>query len=694
MRRNPKHHVMAWWPWVLLALGLAALCWAAPRAVLSWVVEPSLQPDASGLRLEVWPAGPRPGADPVHRRAADTGLMEVAGQRRLMAYGVWRAAEGGRRLVVLEGRGRAAVWVDGRRVAELPGGDARTRAGLELEPGPHLLVLSLESEPDRGWLRLAVAGPGRARPAPLAGEALPYPDLGNLATWWEVVQVLRSPVWLWTALLAAATLLGALWGRPGLSPLVRPLGRLASSRTRLAWVLFFLVLGVYLLFMGGRLYSLDDSFRFRVTKALATQGDVQITDHAERKHRYSKYGLLHPLAMVPLYAAGQLSQGLWPPGSQPSRVLVSCGMQLVGAAAAVVMYWLLLELGHRRRTALVTALLFALATLAWPYAKHHFTEPLNGLLLLLAFWLAARARLAASRPALWGMGAMVGLAGVNAPAFMANIAPPLAAYAAWLIWPRPGGVCWRWGQSLRWAAGAAAPVAAAAAWTLLYNYLRYGSATDFGYGGEHLFPNLIFDGEPGWSLPWWVGLHGLLLSPGKSVFLYSPLVAAGLWGLARLWRRLRPEAWLLVGLGLAFLAFYAKWATWHGDTAWGPRYLVPAAGLFIIPVAELVAAWRELGPGKQALLAGLALAGAAVQLLGVLVPFDLYHSLVVKADYSNQWHLHYLPHFSPLLGHLEIIFSGEHAWDLYLWGSPLARWLAAAAGFLAAAAAGGAGGRT
>jgi hypothetical protein len=560
-------------------------------------------------------------------------------------------------------------------------------------PGAHLLVLSLDAPARGGWLSLTHAGPGQAEPAPLAGEELPYPELGNLANWWDLVRVLRSPAWLFLALLTAATLLGLALGRPGLSPLVRPLAGLASPPRRLAWALVLLVLAVYLLFMGGRLYSLDDSFRYRVTKALATHGDTSIGSHALNKHKYSKYGVLHPLVMVPLYAAGQLTAPLWPEGSHPSRVLVSCGMQLAGAAAAAVMFWLLLELGHRRRTAVITALLFAFCTLAWPYAKHHFTEPLNALLLLLAFWLAARSRLRRSRRAFWAMGGMVGLAGVNAPAFMALIAPPLAAYGIWLIWPRPGGACLHWRQSLRWAAGALAPVVAAAAWTLLYNHLRYGSAWDFGYSGEHLFPNLIFDGTPGWSLSWWVGLHGLLFSPGKSVFLYSPLVVAGLWGLARMLKRRRPEGWLLIGLGVAFLAFYAKWATWHGDVAWGPRYLVPAAGLFIVPVAELVGAWRELAWGQKALLAGLAGLGLFAQLLGVLVPFDVFHHMVVKPDYSNQFHLHYLPHFSPFLGNLKIILAGEQPLDLYLWPSVLARWLALAAGLSAAAVAAGSGRR-
>ena len=71
-----------------------------------------------------------------------------------------------------------------------------------------------------------------------------------------------------------------------------------------------------------------------------------------------------------------------------------------------------------------------------------------------------------------------------------------------------------------------------------------------------------------------IGALGLLVSPGKSVLLFSPPLVLALFG----WRRFRAQqpgiaraALLLIAVHFAVIASLTFWG---GDWAWGPRYMV------------------------------------------------------------------------------------------------------------------------
>ena len=83
------------------------------------------------------------------------------------------------------------------------------------------------------------------------------------------------------------------------------------------------------------------------------------------------------------------------------------------------MLWLTaVRLGYRDRTGMVLGLLFGLATIAWPYAKQFFGEPLSAVSLLGCFY----GLLAWRQTGRWrwlvvaGIGAGVAIATVNAHA--------------------------------------------------------------------------------------------------------------------------------------------------------------------------------------------------------------------------------------------------------------------------------------
>jgi hypothetical protein len=145
-----------------------------------------------------------------------------------------------------------------------------------------------------------------------------------------------------------------------------------------------------------------------------------------------------------------------------------------------------------------------------------------------------------------------------------------------------------------------------------YNWLRFGSPLTTGYHPQERF-----------ATPFFEGIYGLTLSPGKGIFWYNPTLFVALIAWPALFRRHRAEALLVAAIVLGNLAFYAPWYLWWAGHAWGPRFLVtilPFAALSLAPALEAALRRRALALA----LGALAIISVAVQLLGVAVDFNLY----------------------------------------------------------------------
>ncbi len=113
---------------------------------------------------------------------------------------------------------------------------------------------------------------------------------------------------------------------------------------------------------------------------------------------------------------------------------------IVTAWTAVLLWLTALRLGYRDRTAMLLGLLFGIATIAWPYAKQFFGEPLSALSLLACFYglLAWRQTGRARWLAVAGIGAAAAIATVNAHAVL--IAVLLVWWVVdWVVRGRPFG---------------------------------------------------------------------------------------------------------------------------------------------------------------------------------------------------------------------------------------------------------------
>ncbi len=155
----------------------------------------------------------------------------------------------------------------------------------------------------------------------------------------------------------------------------------------------------------------------------------------------------------------------------------------------------------------------------------------------------------------------------------------------------------------------------------------------------------------------WLGLDGLLLSTGKSIFVYAPPLAL----LALAWRSGQDRGLLIVRLLLAaaLVVVVARAPDWHGDPAWGPVRLVGIVPLLLVALVPFIEAALHARAGRWVVIVVVGV-GLFVQLLGCAVRPESY--LRVAEDEKNRtgaagWFVvgadqaHFIPQLSPVVGH-------------------------------------------
>ena len=148
------------------------------------------------------------------------------------------------------------------------------------------------------------------------------------------------------------------------------------------------------------------------------------------------------------------------------------------------------------------------------------------------------------------------------------------------------------------------------------NALRFGSPFETGYGAEAATFSLGAVPKNLWLLT---------LSSEAGMFVFSPILALGLAGWPGFFRRRPREAALAAGLIAVNLLVAASWSSPTGGWSWGPRLLVPALPLWLLPALY---AWPSPGrPGARRGLCALALASLLVGGIGALQTTQEYHHL-------------------------------------------------------------------
>ena len=448
---------------------------------------------------------------------------------------------------------------------------------------------------------------------------------------------------------------------------------------RLALAVFLLLLAVYTLTYRGVFHSDDEMSVAAAAESMAKRGSVTIDQlrwnqdlsggigkYGVDGHLYSKYGWGASVAAAPFYLAAQMLPTL---GSVQAAMLLNA---LVTALTGMLVFLCARRLGVGRTAAAGVALIFGLATLAWPYAKYFFGEPLSGLTLLAAFYCLLCYRDEHRWTPLWLAG--LALAGSLAVKTANAAAIPLFfMLLAIYEWQPAGGGRRDFPGYLRSLVlrclPLAVPVLLAGGVTLAYNFLRFGAPLDAGYLPIEQFSGKLQEGLP-----------GLLLSPGRGLLFYVPVMLLLIPALPVLWRARRAEAAFILLLAASQTLLYARWHVWFGGWCWGPRFLEPLMPFLALALGPwLEGAWRR-GRGVRLAVMGLATVSALVQLLGLSVDFNLYLRSLLALHPEMRAGIAYLtvddPRYSPLLGQWSLLGPAnlDFAWLRVTEGTPWIEW--------------------
>jgi 4-amino-4-deoxy-L-arabinose transferase-like glycosyltransferase len=444
---------------------------------------------------------------------------------------------------------------------------------------------------------------------------------------------------------------------------------------RIAAGLFFLVLGVYLITYVGAFKSNDERAYFSGMDSFVKRGDFTAN---QIYWDYTAVGVLTTGGdMVPNYEPGQMIAPiplyLWGRalGASVQGVLFFNAIVLAGAAA--LLYLCLIELAYGRRAALLGALVFAFATLAWPYSRTFFREPLTTFAYLLAFYALLRYRPPAARrwiwPALAGFG--LGLAIVTKLISVGAI-PGLALLAWGAEWRRgPDEGRRLWPSRLRMALAAALPLIALLALYQLYTWMTLSGVETFGRNiVEYTTNPQLSQTVPMRMLR---ALAGITISPYKGLFWFSPVLLLGLVGAWPFIRRHRWEGLAALLIVVAHIVGYSRYNYWSGGVAWGMRYLLPITPFLVLLAAPV---WEFLmGSGGASSPARAAGRIAAWALIAVSLLIAVLGVSVDLLAWEVKWLLDNIPlwgglgqaieglmlrpEHSPVLGHLRLLLSGQ-----------------------------------
>jgi len=287
----------------------------------------------------------------------------------------------------------------------------------------------------------------------------------------------------------------------------------------------------------------------------------------------------------------------------------------VTALTGLVVFYTVLQLGLRRNTAIFSALSFGLATMAWPYAKTFYRDPLAALMVAIAFlgWVMLASKHSSKRR----LAVLLIIAGVVGGMLTKHtatvIVPALVISLAILI--LRGSVSVPLGRR----AAVVCLLALGAALLLIMALPDQGSFARYSMTYVHWIANR-FAGNIRPALL--AAFLGPFISPAKSIFIFAPILLLAPVAVIR-FRKARsqlllPAMLMVILLPLAQALFHAE--QWAGTLTWGLRFMLPAIPLMLVmsavPIDKLL---HSHSFGGRLILGVLLASSILIQLSGSIV---------------------------------------------------------------------------
>lgn len=359
--------------------------------------------------------------------------------------------------------------------------------------------------------------------------------------------------------------------------------------------IFIFFASIYFFSASFNFYSIDAGMlRIELARSIVERLDFNIPEGMGIKgmdgRDYSWVGIGSALLAVPFFIVAKAL------GGNP-EISIAIMNLIFGAGTCVLVYLFSISLGYSIRASVLTSIFFGLGTFVWPLAKHPFDHIVETFFILLTVYTAYH-YLNGKRVLYLLISAFsLGFAFITRQTSILII-PPLLIMAIYHYkkdsLKKNIGLLFK--DIVLWSL-VFLPFLIIFFW---YNYYRFGSIFETGYqlGASRI--GLKLYGET----PFLTGITGYLISPSKGFFYYSPIAILFFFSIKNF---IKKHKGLFICFSLIITIYLFSLSGlfyWHGDWAWGPRYILVLTPFFMIPIAELLDSkkWSEKKYQKMVLV--------------------------------------------------------------------------------------------
>jgi hypothetical protein len=429
-------------------------------------------------------------------------------------------------------------------------------------------------------------------------------------------------------------------------------GRLTKKKLSVGILLFTSSFLLYSLASPGNLPG-DTEIRWSIARQIIRGRGTAIEDTIKTRNyavgidgrRYSFYGIGQSISMLPLTAIGFVLEKMCK--SDPSKADLAAQFlasviffPAIGATLVWLFYRLVLSLGYKKKAAVTSCAVLAFATMNLHYSVSTQEQTQVALLLVLAVLLMVRCHQQWRFVYSCLFCVFLGICLILRQASAVMVFP---IYLTAALGDIIGSADKNLSRAIsKWFIAGALGTGgfiAACGW---YNYARFGSVFESGYplgmatglGGHKMFESSL--------LP---TLAAMLFSPGKSIFLYNPVLLLLPFCCCGFYRKHKAVTAAISCAVIANFILYGSYTAWAGDYAWSIRYQAAILPFLVLPLSEMFNK-SFTNPAKTVIISIIALS-CAIQAASVVYNFNLEfvqnpnHHLIPD-DYVWDWHQSHL----------------------------------------------------
>lgn len=428
----------------------------------------------------------------------------------------------------------------------------------------------------------------------------------------------------------------------------------------LSILLFMMLSSIYVATYWGLRLSNDERYLFDSTESLVRRGDFKLTYTYDIRATGGRIlddpwpepaqEPLMPILVAPLF---YLAQSVPTIGLMHTVWLFNIG---VTVATAVLIFYGGIIMGYRVQSSWIIAFLFGISTLALPYARTFFREPLVGFLLLAAYLSLYYFRQHLSTQHIpWKTGIVF---------FLCFIAMIFTKVSSLLFLP---GLLFILLPSR----------------TTLDNHRR-NILLATGISGIILILIIVLMqmvdlGSNRFSVETWreytkdstlnyvwqstIGYH---ISPGRSFWLYSPIL---LLIFPSIWLSRKSEQGWRIGVGVLISSIILgisygilQQNEWWGGLAWGPRHFLPLVSIATLLCLPIIDGFFTFKRFQQIAIISLIGLSILIQFISIGIPVPNYYADAANISaYDLNWSIKW----SPIVRHIELmdVKSPAVAWS-------------------------------